>query len=107
MAKSGAQPGNNNASKNRPWREALKRALARKHGDVTSGLISIAQQVVTAANQGEKWAIEEIGNRVEGRAVQTIESSGPEGGPIQVETTQRPSLSKEEWLKTHGLEVKE
>ena len=31
------------------------------------------------------------------------ELSGPGGGPVQVETAERPQVSKKEWLALHGL----
>ena len=31
------------------------------------------------------------------------EVTGEGGGPVQVETIQRPQLTREEWLKEHGL----
>lgn len=31
------------------------------------------------------------------------EHTGPGGGPIQAEVAPRPQLSREEWLKVHGL----
>ena len=88
MKKSGAQPGNNNASKGRPWTDALRRALKQmetagfKRGEA---LNKIAETVVLAALAGEKEAIQEIANRLDGKPVQPSTISGDDGGPITVE----------------------
>lgn len=34
----------------------------------------------------------------------STELSGPNGAPIAIEGSERPRLSREEWLKAHGLE---
>lgn len=91
----GAPVGNNNATKSKPWKQALKRALARKHGDVTSGLISIASQIVEAADNGESWAIREIADRLDGKpAQQQIITGDEEGGPIRFEDVSDNELKR-------------
>lgn len=36
------------------------------------------------------------------------EHSGPDGGPIKTETTEpRPSMTPDQWLKAHGVDLKE
>lgn len=81
MAERGGQPGNKNPSKNKPWREALDRALAQferkdAEGNVLVGqgeaLRAIADRVVNLAMAGDKDAWQEIGNRLDGKAIQEI-----------------------------------
>ena len=80
----GAPKGNNNASKNKDWQGAIKRALARKGGSVGDGLNLLAEKLVEAALEGERWAIEEIGNRVDGKpAQQQIITGDDDGGPVK------------------------
>ena len=67
-----APKGNNNATKNKPWGDALSRALARQAEGKDNALNLIADQVVKAALNGEKWAIEEVGNRMDGKPAQAI-----------------------------------
>lgn len=78
----GAPQGNQNAKKAKAWEQALKRALARKAladgaEEVTfhGGLNAIADKVVNAANEGQQWAIKEIGERMDGKAVQGVEGT--------------------------------
>lgn len=71
------------------WRDALTRALARKgsEGGVIAGLDAIADQVVTAAVNGDKDAWKEIGDRMDGKPKQQTELTAGEdadGNPIPV-----------------------
>ena len=82
MAKAGAPVGNNNATKAQAWRGALNRALAQFAEDgVPRGqaLNRIAERVVRQALKGDKDAIAEIANRLDGKATQgvSIASEGP------------------------------
>jgi hypothetical protein len=44
----------------------------------------IAQKLVDAAEQGEPWAIKEVIDRVDGKAVQATEISGADGNAIEI-----------------------
>lgn len=69
MADRGGQPGNDNATKSKPWRAALDRALAQDDG---KKLRSAAEKLLSAASNGEGWAIKELGDRLDGKSVQEI-----------------------------------
>lgn len=73
MAERGGQVGNQNAVKNRPWKQALERALARIGGGFEAGLNSVADKVVAAAVDGDKDAWREIADRLDGKSVQMAE----------------------------------
>lgn len=75
-------PGNQNAYKNKPWADALRRALARYEGGKENALNLIADQTVKLAVSGEQWAIKEIGDRTDGKPAQSTEISGPDGSAI-------------------------
>lgn len=79
MAERGAQPGNTNATKNRPFAQAINTALAQ--GDGTK-LRAIAEKLIDMAASGDLGAIKEFADRADGKAMQAIEASGPGGGPI-------------------------
>ncbi len=80
----GAPKGNLNAVRNKPWKDALRRALARKSGSVNKGLNYIADQVLDAAIKGDVWAIREVSERMDGKAAQEqILTGDEEGGPIK------------------------
>ena len=83
---SGAPLGNQNARKAKIWQQAIKRALARMaDSTVDVGLDRLADKLVSAAVEGEQWAVIEIGNRIDGRPAQALTVSGEDGGPLQFE----------------------
>jgi hypothetical protein len=85
MANVGAPKGNGNASR-QPWKDALRYALANYvKGDVKRGgaLKAIGAKLVHMAVEGDLAAIKEVGDRLEGKAHQSI--GGQEGGaPIAI-----------------------
>jgi hypothetical protein len=49
------------------------RALARKSGSVDAGLDAAADKLAALAiDEGDKWALEEIGDRLDGKPAQAI-----------------------------------
>jgi len=95
MAERGAQKGNQNARKGNQWRQAIRKALARysaEQGDkpkATRGLELVAHKFIEAAAAGEPWAMKELGDRMDGKPVQSTEISSPDG-PVAVEYTILP-----------------
>ena len=85
----GAPVGNQNAARAKRWRESIMRALARKSGSVDAGLDAAADKLAALAiDDGDKWALEEIGNRLDGRPAQSVIHEGDEeGGPIRLGLT--------------------
>ena len=76
MAKAGAPEGNQNAKKGREWTAAIRNALAHYSGEgATEGMNKIARKLVDAAENGDSWALKELGDRVEGKPSQIIEAS--------------------------------
>ena len=72
----GAPLGNQNAAKqNRRWQDAITRALARhKAGDLTAGLDAAADKLVRLAiERGDKWAIDHIADRLDGKPKQSTD----------------------------------
>lgn len=86
-----AAKGNQYAAKDRKWREAICRALARASNETTdAGLDRMATKLVNAALEGDQWAIMEIGNRIDGKPAQAVTVQGDEeGGPVRFERIQR------------------
>jgi len=76
-----APKGNSNAAKGREWANALERALKlyeSKKRKISRGqaLERIANTVIEEALDGGMWAVQEIGNRMDGKAAQSVELSG-------------------------------
>lgn len=83
--KGGAQPGNTNAKKNKPWRDAIDRAIMRANREGKPGddvLRVIAGHMLKDAKRGKPWAVKELGDRLDGKSVQPL--SGFDGGDIKV-----------------------
>lgn len=73
----GAPIGNKNAVKNKPWAEALNRALLAEDG---KKLRSLAEKLIAKAEEGDVTALKEIGDRMDGKPNQSV--SGPDGEPL-------------------------
>jgi hypothetical protein len=66
----GAPKGNKNGTKGRVWSEALRMELAldRKY------IRKLARALLDKASEGDVSALKELGDRLEGKAVQNIEA---------------------------------
>ena len=65
----GAPIGNNNAGKNKAWRDTLDRAIAQDDG---KRLRAAAEKLLDLAEAGEAWAVKELGDRLDGKPAQAI-----------------------------------
>lgn len=80
-----APVGNTNAAKGKAWFDALRKECVQR-----KALEDIAKVVVDKALAGEVWAIQEIGNRLDGKPAQAVQLGGEDGGPVPLAVT---------WLK--------
>ena len=71
--------GNKNATKNRPWAEALNRALLAEDG---KKLRALADKLVDRALDGDVIALKEIGDRMDGKPAQAHEVAGDPDRPL-------------------------
>jgi len=78
MAERGAQPGNQNAAKQRLFYDKLRLVLTQE----PHRLRSIAEQLVKKAEEGEPWAIKELIDRVDGKAHQAVALENADGSPL-------------------------
>lgn len=93
----GAPHGNTNSNRNnRLWADTIKRACIQGDGDQ---LRKIAEKLIEKAIEGDIQAIKELGDRIDGRAMQAVEAIVEANLII----TERPPLSKDEWLLAHGV----
>jgi hypothetical protein len=94
MADIGGQPGNQNAARGRVWRDAINRALAKRSGvDRIAAIDALAEKLLANCDAGDMQALKELGDRLEGKAIQQTEVSGPEGGPVDVRRIELVPLS--------------
>ena len=94
--KGGAPVGNQNGKKGKLFYNQLRVALVQED---SRRLRTIADKLVKAAEQGEPWAVKEIMDRVDGKAVQSTEISGVDGEAIELKQIEfiikRPEWSKQ------------
>ena len=90
---SGGQPNNQNAKKGRLFFDQLRKELVQEDA---IKLRMIARKLVEAAQEGEPWAVKEIMDRVDGKAIQVTEMSGLDGGAIETVTSININLKKPE-----------
>lgn len=77
MAEVGAPTGNQNSSKsNRLWGETIKRAVLAQDPEK---LRKIADKLIDMAEAGDLAAMKELGDRLDGKAAQSVALTGAEG----------------------------
>ena len=76
----GAPVGNNNAVKNRPITDALRRALLQGDG---KRLRKLVDALLDKACEGDVPAAKEVNERIEGKVPQAI--TGADGAPLTVQ----------------------
>ena len=81
MAERGGQPGNTNATKNKVWIAALNRAVAQDDG---KKLRAAAEKLIDLAVEGDVAALRELGDRLDGKAAQSVTLSGDPENPLQI-----------------------
>ena len=79
QSRSDKMQGNLNAKKGRLFYEQLRKVLIQ---DDALKLRLIATKLVEAAEDGEAWAVREVIDRIDGKAIQATEISGPDGAEI-------------------------
>ena len=82
----GAPVGNKNAigqqDTERPFRDALRRAIAQDDG---KRIRAAAERLLDLAAVGEAWAVKEMADRTDGKAAQAVTVAGDQNNPIKHE----------------------
>lgn len=92
MAGKGAPLGNKNNTKNRPWSEAIRKALLAEDG---RKLRAIADKIVELAMDGDMQAIRELGDRIDGKSIQAAVISGDPENPLFISEITRKIIRSE------------
>lgn len=100
----GAPIGNQNGIKNRPFTEAIQRALLANNG---KKLRAIADRLVKEAERGkfDIAVIREVLDRVDGKTRQHIEHTGLNDGPIEIEVGKRERARRVAFLLNAGVDA--
>lgn len=83
----GAPLGNQNAAKAKVWRSAIDRALERRTQSRTDGIKEIdalADKLLDAVASGDLPALKEFGDRMDGKAAQSVTVGGDEDSPLRL-----------------------
>lgn len=96
----GAPIGNNNAGKAKRWSAAIDRALGKRAEgqslkDAQEALDELAGKLLEAADNGDGWALKELGDRIEGKPAQSVTLSGDEDHPLVTKITREIISSKD------------
>lgn len=79
----GAPIGNKNASKGRPWTDAIQRALTKRSKlDQKEALDELAMKLIDLGLAGDLDALKELGNRLEGKVAQGLVLSQDPENPL-------------------------
>jgi hypothetical protein len=70
--------GNTNAVKGKMFYDKLRKRLTQE----PHRLERIVNELITQAEAGEAWAVKEVIDRLDGKAVQTTEMQNSDGSPI-------------------------
>lgn len=73
MADSGAPEGNNNYKKGAIFNDALRRAITQDDG---KRIRAAAEKLLDLAADGTPWAVRELADRTDGKAIQAVALSG-------------------------------
>jgi glycerol-3-phosphate cytidylyltransferase-like family protein len=76
----GAPEGNDNARKGKLFYDQLRRVLVQND---SLKLRQVSEKLVDAAIEGEPWAVKEIMDRMDGKAVAIQEIQGPDGSQLK------------------------
>lgn len=80
----GAPVGNDNAAKGARWRNAIDTALGNRcKSDGQKALVDLAEVMLKAAEEGEGWALKELGDRMDGKAPQAVTVGNENGEPFK------------------------
>ena len=78
MAERGAPVGNTNGVRGQLFKEQLRRVFAHE----PHRLKNIANMLISKAEEGEPWAVREIMDRIDGKAIQAMTVANEDGSPL-------------------------
>jgi len=91
-------PGNQIAKDGKRWKAAILRALSRAAGNVDAGLDKLASTIVNKAMHGDRWAMDHIADRVDGKPVPAIDGDAI---PVTVVRVEFVPVEREKYAGTN------
>lgn len=80
----GAPEGNNNPEKGKRWKLAIEKALEKRGPSMVEALAAVAEQLIQKASEGDISALKELGDRIDGKAAQSVALTDPDGGRLSI-----------------------
>lgn len=84
----------------KPWKDAIRKAVARRAEEGSRALDKLAESLVGMGLAGDVSALKEIGDRLDGKATQTIEATVTER---MVMEAPQPAKDADEWSKANSV----
>lgn len=84
----------------KPWKDAIRLAVSRRTEDGGKTLNLLAESLVKSALSGDVLAMREIGDRLDGKAVQQINANITD--ERMVVHAPPPERTAEDWSSEHG-----
>lgn len=82
----GAPLGNKNGAKEKPWLAALNRALAKRSLESQKdALDALAEKLLDQCSDGSLTALQELGNRLDGKPAQSLTVGGDGDNPLEIQ----------------------
>lgn len=79
----GAPLGNQNAAAGKKWKAAIDRAIeTRSRVEGKEMLDELANVLINQALAGEQWAVKELGDRLDGKAAQSVDVGSDPDRPL-------------------------
>jgi hypothetical protein len=86
--------GNQNGVKGTRWRDAIDRALSmRSRRDGIEALDALAEKLLALADQGDLGALKELGDRIDGKALQSIDMTARVHAPVELTDDQLAEIA--------------
>ncbi|MDH3981298.1 MAG: hypothetical protein OES84_00180 [Kiritimatiellaceae bacterium] len=85
----GAPAGNSNAAKGKRWLNAINKALEeRTKTEQQDALVKLAKELLKKCDSGDLAALQELGNRLDGKPNQSVEAKVEHSGQIEHKTVE-------------------
>lgn len=87
----GAPLGNQNGARAKVWRAAIERALERRKpaDERIKAIDSLADKLLSLCDEGDLSALQELGNRLDGKPAQAIIGGDEDDPPLRIQEVKR------------------
>lgn len=80
--------GSTNRADGKRWKLAIEKALEKRGPSMVEALADVAEQLIAKAAEGDISALKELGDRIDGKAAQSVALTDPDGGKLSINLIQ-------------------